>query len=61
MDVCVSCQKGFDEEKEVEAYGKELKTLTRLSNESELRKLSRYLKYFCSFVIIIFLFLVFIS
>ena len=32
MDVCVSCQKDFDEEKEVEAYGKELKTLIRLSN-----------------------------
>lgn len=61
MDVCVSCQKDFDEEKEVEAYGKELKTLIRLSNERELRKLPRYLKYFCSFVIIIFLFLVFIS
>ena len=50
MGVCVFCQKGFDEEQEVRVHEKVLKALIRISDERELQELSRYLKYFYSFV-----------
>ena len=50
MGVCVFCQKGFDEEQEVQVHKKLLKALIRISDERELQELSRYLKYFYSFV-----------
>ena len=56
VDVRVLCQKGFDEEKEALVHEKELKALVRISNERELRELSRYLKHFCSFFTPIFSF-----
>ena len=61
MGVCVLSQKGFDKEKEVQVHEKGLKILIRISDERELQELSRYLKYFCSFVITTFFFYVFIS
>ena len=61
MGVCVLCQKGFDEEKKIQVHEKVLKAMIRISDERELQELSRYLKYFYSFVITIFFFLEFIS
>ena len=61
MDICVLCQKGFDKEKEVQFHEKKLKILIRISDKRELQELSRFFKYFSSFVITIFFFLVFIS
>ena len=60
VGVCVLCQKGFHEEQEVQVHKEGLKTLLRISDERELKELSRYLKYFCSFILIFFL-LVFVS
>ena len=54
MGVCVFCQKGFDEDQEVQVHEKVLKALIRISDERELQELSRYLKYFYSFVNTIF-------
>ena len=61
MGVSVLCQKGFDEEKKIQVHEKVLKAMIRISDERELQELSRYLKYFYSFVITIFFFLEFIS
>ena len=61
MGVCVLCEKAFDEEKKIQVHEKGLKAMIRISDERELQELSRYLKYFYSFVITIFFFLEFIS
>ena len=54
MGVCVLCQKGFDEEKEIQVYKKGLKTLISISDGHELEELCRYLNMF---VVLLSLFL----